>query len=68
MPHFSNDLLDAAPETLSALRETLHGRQQGKQGGRTVQSVPTKEGRFGVSSGGRPAPVRKRHPSAPAGV
>ncbi|BAU90828.1 hypothetical protein MPPM_2223 [Methylorubrum populi] len=63
MPHFSKEVLEASPETLAHLREILHGRQQGGRNGRTVQTTPTKEGRFG-SSGGRGAPVRKRRQTA----
>ncbi len=63
MPHFSKDALDAAPDTLAALREILHGRQQGGRTGRTTPNTPTKEGRFGAS-GGRGTPVRKRRPTA----
>ena len=67
MPHFSKEGLEASPEALAKLREILHGRQQGGRDGRTVQSTPTKEGRFGTS-GGRGAPVRRRHRTSLAGV
>ncbi|MER2251657.1 hypothetical protein ABS772_17205 [Methylorubrum podarium] len=67
MPHFSKEALEASPEALANLREILHGRQQGGRTGRTVQTTPTKEGRFG-GAGGRPAPVRKRCHTAPASV
>ncbi|MBB5764932.1 hypothetical protein ABEV34_07965 [Methylorubrum rhodesianum] len=63
MPHFSKEALEASPETLAKLREILHGRQQGGRTGRTAQTTPAKEGRFGPS-GGRGAPVRKRRQTA----
>lgn len=61
MPHFSKDLLDAAPETLAALREILHGAGSGnRRGGRAATTPSTKEGRSIGGNAGRAAPVRKR--------
>ena len=67
MPHFSKELLEAAPETLANLREILHGRQTGGRTGRTAEAAPTKEGRFGPA-GGRGMPARKRRQTAPTGA
>ncbi len=59
MSHFSKDLLDAAPETLAALREILHGTSN-RQGGRPVAAPSNGEGRFVGGNAGRAVPVRKR--------
>lgn len=67
MPHFSKEALETSPEALANLREILHGHQQGGRTGRTMQTTPTKEGRFGTS-GGRGSPERKRRHTSTAGV
>ncbi len=64
MSHFSKDLLDAAPETLAALRDLLHDTGP-RRGGRPVSVPPSKEGRFVGGKAGRAAPVRKRGFAAP---
>lgn len=67
MPHFSKEFLETAPETLENLREILHGRQTGGRTGRSAETAPTKEERFGLR-GGRGMPARKRRHTTPAGA
>lgn len=67
MSHFSKDLLDAAPETLAALRDLLHGTgASNRRGGRPLSVPPAKEGRSVGGKSGRAAPVRKRGSSPSA--
>ncbi|ACB80230.1 conserved hypothetical protein [Methylorubrum populi BJ001] len=61
MPHFSKEFLETAPETLENLREILHGRQTGGRTGRSAETAPTKEERFGLSGGRRVAARKRRH-------
>lgn len=69
MSHFSKDLLDAAPETLAALREILHGPRSGSARNRKPVSAPAaKEGRFLGGKTGREAPVRRRRSALSIGA
>lgn len=67
MSHFSKDLLEAAPETLAALRDLLHGSgAENRRGGRAPSVPPGKEGRTVGGKAGRAAPVRRR--GSPASI
>lgn len=59
MPHFSKDVLDAEPESLTFLHEILHGPSSGSRAkrGRSGQPASTpslQEGRFLGRRGGSP--------------